>query len=88
MPRKTRKERQAELLAPPPPIEGTLAMLNALAVHPFATKARSRRAIKEAHLALAETLQTLESFSKYETLVSRGTVDAIHKAILRRVKIR
>lgn len=85
--RKTRKQRIAELTAPPPSLEFTLAQLGALAVRVPEAKARTRKAIEQSHRALLEVLQTLEAWSKYPDLVSRSTVEAIHKQIRRTLKL-
>lgn len=81
------KQRIAELRQPPPPLEHTLAELNALATKSYDTKARSRNAIKHSHSALVETLQTLQAWSKYPDLVAPATVEAIHKQIRRTLKL-
>lgn len=87
MTRKTKKQRVAELMAPPPPLDFTLAELARRASYVPETKARRRNAIRDAHQALIEVLQLLESYSKYPALVSRGTVDQVHKEIRRRLKL-
>ena len=79
-----RKE-AARLAAPLPPLEETLATLNALAVKQYETKARTKNAIKQAHLALADTLHMLEVFSAHENLVAKNVVDKLHRDILHRL---
>jgi hypothetical protein len=81
-----RKE-EARLAQPLPPLEETLALLNALSVKQYETKARAKNAIKLSHLALADTLQMLKAFSAHENLVSKGVVDKIHRDILHRLKL-
>lgn len=88
--RKLSKKRQAaidEMLKPAPPIADTIAKLNELSAKKYETKARTKNAIRDSHLALVEVLQTLEAYSKHSELVARSTVESIHKTILRKLKL-
>lgn len=85
--RKTAAQRRAEILAPPPPVEITLADLKSLAVRSYETKARTRKTIQRAHLALADVLEMIESYARYPDLISRGVADALHKDIRRRLRL-
>ena len=79
-----RKE-AARLAAPLPPLEETIATLKAMAVKQYETKSRTKNAIKQATLALIESLQMLQAFSTHEDLVAKGVVDKIHRDILHRL---
>jgi hypothetical protein len=64
-----------------PPIEQTIRELESLAVKKYETKARTKNAIRNATMALAEMLSTLQSYSAYEALVARSTVETLHRRI-------
>lgn len=84
-PRRRISRHRAELLAfynrTLPSVEQTLRELETLAVKRYETKARTKNAIRNANRALAEVLQTLHSFSTYENLVAKSTVDHVHRRL-------
>lgn len=87
MPRKTKKQRMAELMAPPPPLDFTVAELERRAMWVPETKARRRMVIRDAHQALIDVLRVLDAWSKYPNLVAPTTAEYVHKEIRRRLKL-
>jgi hypothetical protein len=70
-----------------PPVDQTIRDLELLAVKKYETKERTKNAIRNATMALADMLSTLQSYSAYEALVARTTVETLHRRIRERVAL-
>lgn len=87
---KKQAERIARMRAPLPDVAVTLKKLEHLAVLTRETKARNKRAIKDAHNVLHDILWELDIWSKHpnkdvRALVSPSVLESVHRLIINRL---